>query len=55
MRAPAVPDAESVGEGTVSILIVYANRDRGQYAKRPAENYLQRTIFPETCKMIIEE
>lgn len=36
-------------------LIVYAKRDRGQYAKRPAENYLPRTIFPEMLKMMFEE
>jgi hypothetical protein len=40
---------------TVSALIVYAKRDRGQYTKRPVENYLPRTIFPEIRKMMFEE
>jgi len=39
---------------TVSILIVYAKRDRGQYAKRIAEYYLRRRFFPEKSKIVFD-
>jgi len=37
---------------TVSIIIVYAKRDRGQYAKRAAEYYLPRRFFREKGKIV---
>jgi len=35
-------------------LIVYAKRDRGQYAKRTAEYYLQRRFFREKSKIVFD-
>jgi len=39
---------------TVSILIVYAKRDRGQYTKRIAEYYLRHRFFPEKGKIVFD-
>jgi hypothetical protein len=35
---------------TVSVLIVYAKRDRGQYAKRPAKKTDPSGLFPKSAK-----
>jgi len=39
---------------TVSILIVYAKRDRGQYTKRTPEYYLPRRFFREKRKIVFD-
>src|SRR5512143_2192373 len=39
---------------TVSILIVYAKRDRGQYTKRIAEYYLHPRFFPGKGKIVFD-
>jgi len=39
---------------TVSILIVYAKRDRGQYTKRTAEYYFPRRFFREKSKIVFD-
>jgi hypothetical protein len=49
------PAGDHSARPTLSVLIVYGKRDRGQYAKRHAKKYLRADVFHEIGKMMFEE